>query len=94
MSSREVEETMYGVRAKNSSYFADWIPNNSTMSLCDIPPPNAARTATFVANTTAVQELFTRTRSQFSAMFRRKAFLHSFLLEGMDEQELTEAESE
>ena len=30
---------------------------------------------------------------QFSAMFRRKAFLHWYTGEGMDEMEFTEAES-
>lgn len=37
--------------------------------------------------------MFKRVGSQFSAMFRRKAFLHWYLAEGMDEMEFTEAES-
>ena len=48
---------------------------------------------TFVGNTTAIQSLFTRTHDQFAAMFRRKAFLHWYTGEGMDELEFTEAES-
>ncbi|XP_029384653.1 tubulin, beta 6 class V isoform X8 [Echeneis naucrates] len=40
-----------------------------------------------------LQELFKRISEQFSAMFRRKAFLHWFTGEGMDEMEFTEAES-
>ena len=32
--------------------------------------------ATFVGNTTAIQEMFKRVSEQFTAMFRRKAFLH------------------
>ena len=31
--------------------------------------------------------------AKFSALFRRKAFLHWYLREGMDEMEFTEAES-
>ncbi|XP_044522974.1 tubulin beta-6 chain isoform X16 [Gracilinanus agilis] len=38
-------------------------------------------------------QLFKRISEQFSAMFRRKAFLHWFTGEGMDEMEFTEAES-
>uniref|UniRef100_A0A3B5KTX0 Tubulin beta chain n=1 Tax=Takifugu rubripes TaxID=31033 RepID=A0A3B5KTX0_TAKRU len=49
--------------------------------------------ATFIGNSTAIQELFKRISEQFSAMFRRKAFLHWFTGEGMDEMEFTEAES-
>uniref|UniRef100_A0A3P8ZHG7 Tubulin/FtsZ GTPase domain-containing protein n=1 Tax=Esox lucius TaxID=8010 RepID=A0A3P8ZHG7_ESOLU len=41
----------------------------------------------------AIQELFKRISEQFTAMFRRKAFLHWYTGEGMDEMEFTEAES-
>merc|ERR1712032_1182345 len=36
---------------------------------------------------------FKRVGEQFTAMFRRKAFLHWYTGEGMDEMEFTEAES-
>lgn len=49
--------------------------------------------ATFIGNTTAIQEIFKRISEQFTAMFRRKAFLHWYTGEGMDEMEFTEAES-
>jgi len=48
---------------------------------------------TFIGNSTAVQEMFKRIAEQFTAMFRRKAFLHWYTGEGMDEMEFTEAES-
>lgn len=48
---------------------------------------------TFIGNNTAIQELFKRVSTQFQAMFRRKAFLHWYTGEGMDEMEFTEAES-
>src|SRR3984885_3259427 len=47
----------------------------------------------FIGNSTAIQELFKRISEQFTAMFRRKAFLHWYTGEGMDEMEFTEAES-
>ncbi|MQL84166.1 hypothetical protein Taro_016679, partial [Colocasia esculenta] len=49
--------------------------------------------ATFVGNSTSIQEMFRRVSEQFTAMFRRKAFLHWYTGEGMDEMEFTEAES-
>lgn len=49
--------------------------------------------ATFIGNNTAIQELFKRVSEQFTAMFRRKAFLHWYTGEGMDEMEFTETES-
>ena len=49
--------------------------------------------ATFIGTTTAIQEMFKRVAEQFTSMFRRKAFLHWYTGEGMDEMEFTEAES-
>jgi tubulin beta len=52
--------------------------------------------STFIGNSTSIQELFKRIGEQFSAMFRRKAFLVCLVTstgEGMDEMEFTEAES-
>ncbi|XP_078282477.1 tubulin beta-4B chain-like isoform X5 [Rhinoraja longicauda] len=42
----------------------------------------------------AIQELFKRIGEQFSAMFRRKAFLHWYTGEGMDDSEFTDAEAD
>ncbi|KAL6282771.1 hypothetical protein ACE6H2_013700 [Prunus campanulata] len=49
--------------------------------------------STFMGNSTSIQEMFRRVSEQFTAMFRRKAFLHWYTGEGMDEMEFTEAES-
>uniref|UniRef100_A0A3Q2T5F2 Tubulin beta chain n=1 Tax=Fundulus heteroclitus TaxID=8078 RepID=A0A3Q2T5F2_FUNHE len=78
---------------KNSSYFVEWIPNNVKTAVCDIPPRGLKMAVTFIGNSTAIQELFKRISEQFTAMFRRKAFLHWYTGEGMDEMEFTEAES-
>jgi len=40
-----------------------------------------------------MQELFKRNLTQFSAMFKRRAFLHWYTGEGMDIMEFSEAES-
>lgn len=72
----QVEEQMINVQNKNSSYFVEWIPNNVKSSICDIPPKGLRMAATFVGNSTAIQEMFKRVSQQFTAMFRRKAFLH------------------
>lgn len=93
MSTREVDEQMMNIQNKNSSYFVEWIPNNIKTAICDIPPRGLKMCATFIGNTTAIQELFKRIGEQFSAMFRRKAFLHWYTGEGMDEREFSEAEA-
>ncbi|KAL8213047.1 UNVERIFIED_CONTAM: Tubulin beta-5 chain [Gekko kuhli] len=93
MSMKEVDEQMLNVQNKNSSYFVEWIPNNVKTAVCDIPPRGLKMAVTFIGNSTAIQELFKRISEQFTAMFRRKAFLHWYTGEGMDEMEFTEAES-
>ena len=84
---------MLDTQNKNSSYFVEWIPNNVKTAVCNIPPKGLKISGTFIGNSTSIQELFTRVSDQFSAMFRRKAFLHWYTSEGMDEMEFTEAES-
>ncbi|BFZ60217.1 Tubulin beta chain (Beta tubulin) [Saitoella coloradoensis] len=93
VSMKEVEEQMRSVQTKNSSYFVEWIPNNVQTALCSIPPRNLKMSSTFIGNSTSIQELFKRVGEQFSAMFRRKAFLHWYTGEGMDVLEFNEAES-
>ncbi|VAH19210.1 unnamed protein product [Triticum turgidum subsp. durum] len=93
MSTKEVDEQMINVQNKNSSYFVEWIPNNVKSSVCDIPPRGLSMASTFIGNSTSIQEMFRRVSEQFTAMFRRKAFLHWYTGEGMDEMEFTEAES-
>jgi len=93
MPSKQVDEQMLNVQTKNNTYFVEWIPNNIKSSLCDVPPKGLPMAGTFIGNSTAIQEMFKRVAEQFTLMFRRKAFLHWYTGEGMDEMEFTEAES-
>jgi tubulin beta len=61
--------------------------------VCDVPPKGLPMSATFIGNSTSIQELFRRVLEQFSSMYRRKAFMHWYTGEGMDELEFSEAES-
>ena len=90
MSVREVDEQMLNTQNKNSTYFVEWIPNNVKTAVCDIPPKNLRMSSTFVGNSTSIQEIFKRIGEQFRSMFRRKAFMHWYTGEGMDEMEFTE----
>ena len=93
MSSKEVDDQMLQMHNKSSSYFVEWIPNNLKASICDIPPVGLKMSSVFIGNSTAIQEAWKRVADQFTVMFRRKAFLHWYTGEGMDEMEFTEAES-
>lgn len=93
VSTKEVEDEVRKIQDKNSQQFVEWIPNNTKTSVCDVPPPGHTVAATFIGNTTTIQNMFHRVGDQFSAMFRRRAFLHWYTNEGMDVIEFTEAEA-
>lgn len=93
VSTKEVEDEMRKIQDKNSAHFVEWIPNNAKTSVCDVPPPGQKVAATFIGNSTTIQDLFKRVGVQFSAMFKRKAFLHWYTGEGMDVMEFSEAEA-
>ncbi|KIM57414.1 hypothetical protein SCLCIDRAFT_1219461 [Scleroderma citrinum Foug A] len=93
VSSTEAETSVAQLQRKNSAYFVEWIPDNVSVSLCSVPPVGQAQAAVALANSTCMQELFKRNLTQFSAMFKRRAFLHWYTGEGMDVMEFSEAES-
>ncbi|KAH6909280.1 beta-tubulin 2 tubb2 [Coprinopsis sp. MPI-PUGE-AT-0042] len=93
ISSREAEYAVRDLQVKNSAHFVEWIPDNVSVSLVTVPPVGQSQAATALCNSTAIQEVFKRTMGTFSAMFKRRAFLHWYTGEGMDPMEFTEAES-
>lgn len=91
ISMKEVDEHMLQVQQKNAANFIEWIPNNVKTAVCDIAPKGLKMAATFIGNSTAIQSVFKRVSEQFTAMYRRKAYMHFYLEEGMDEGEFSEA---
>eukprot|EP00490_Sorites_sp_Unknown_P029545 CAMPEP_0114696540 /NCGR_PEP_ID=MMETSP0191-20121206/72682_1 /TAXON_ID=126664 /ORGANISM="Sorites sp." /LENGTH=134 /DNA_ID=CAMNT_0001994329 /DNA_START=213 /DNA_END=617 /DNA_ORIENTATION=- len=104
MSTEEVDAEVLKIQDKQSEDFVEWIPNNIKSSICTVPPrPHDIRvelekripldmSGTFVANTTALKGIFQRIATQFAKMYKRKAFLHWYKGEGMDEMEFQEAD--
>ena len=74
----EVDEQLLNVQNKNSSYFVEWIPNNVKTAVCDIPPRGLKMSATFIGNTTAIQELFKRVSEQFTGTCKFSSHTISF----------------
>jgi tubulin beta len=92
MSTQEVDENMEKRQSANSDDFVEWIPNNMKTSVVEVAPKDAQQSCTFIANTTALKGIFQRLATQFGAMYKRKAFLHWYKGEGMDEMEFQEAD--
>jgi tubulin beta len=92
ISTQEVDDQIAQVQGKMSEDFVTWIPNNIKSSIIRVPPEDTPMSGTFVANTTAVKAVFQRISAQFARMYKRKAFLHWYKGEGMDEMEFQEAD--
>jgi len=88
----EVDDEIAKVQAKMRDDFVPWIPNNIKSTIIRIAPDEVPMTGTFVANTTAIKGVFQRVSAQFAKMFKRKAFLHWYKGEGMDEMEFQESD--
>lgn len=84
--------------------FVDWVPTgfkigindrslyevkNSQQILSDFGIPS--RNAGMLTNTTAVHQVFQRISSKFDILYSKRAFVHWFVGEGLEEGELTEA---
>ena len=92
ISTQEVDDQIAQVQGKMSEDFVTWIPNNIKSSIITVPPETTSISGTFVANTTAIKAVFQRISAQFARMYKRKAFLHWYKGEGMDEMEFQEAD--
>ncbi|XP_070499053.1 tubulin beta-1 chain-like [Chironomus tepperi] len=92
VSTKEIDQQLLAIQDKNRDSFAKWVPNNIKTAICDIPPRGLKLSATFISNTTAIQFLFQRLLCQYRSMFQKRAFIHWYTGEGMDEQEFCAAE--
>ena len=93
VATRDVDECMRDIHQRLAPFFVEWIPNNITTSVSSVAPEGTPMATTFLGNSTAIQEVFSRVSEQFETMYRRRAYLHWFTSEGMDEMEFTEASS-
>eukprot|EP00002_Diphylleia_rotans_P004455 TRINITY_DN13292_c0_g1_i1.p1 TRINITY_DN13292_c0_g1~~TRINITY_DN13292_c0_g1_i1.p1 ORF type:complete len:444 (+),score=91.16 TRINITY_DN13292_c0_g1_i1:60-1391(+) len=93
LSTKELEEQMVNTQSKNSAYFIEWIPNNIKTSSCDIPPKGLKLSGCFIGNSTCMKKIMDNVADQFATIYKRKAFLHAYTGEGMDEMEFAEAEN-
>merc|ERR1719412_1860107 len=92
IATQEVDDEISKIQAKMQDDFVQWIPNNIKSGIIAVPPEGTDMSGTFVANTTAIKGVFQRISAQFAKMYKRKAFLHWYKGEGMDEMEFQEAD--
>merc|ERR1711978_710784 len=92
IATQEIDDEVAKIQQKMADDFVTWIPNNIKSSVITVPPEGSEISGTFVANTTAIKGVFQRISAQFAKRYKRKAFLHWYKGEGMDEMEFQEAD--
>jgi len=88
----EEEVNLEQRKSKENGTIVEWIPNNFKIGTVNTPRFETQLSGTVVVNTTALKAIFQRLATQFGALFKRKAFLHWYKGEGMDEMEFQEAD--
>eukprot|EP00466_Bigelowiella_natans_P017074 jgi/Bigna1/58590/fgenesh1_pm.117_\ len=88
------------VRQKKMVQFVDWSPCAFKCGINSEPPvrppgtcfaSNLKRALCMISNSTAVGSVFTRLDRKFDLMYAKRAFVHWFVGEGLEEGEMTES---
>lgn len=93
MASEEVDAQTALTQSRMAHMFVNWIPHNMYSSIVNVPASSdLPMSASFVANTTSMKNVFGRISTHFKKMYKRKAFLYWYTGEGMDEAEFEECD--
>ncbi|XP_069679518.1 tubulin alpha-1 chain-like isoform X2 [Periplaneta americana] len=96
---KDVNVAISSIKQKHNVHFVDWCPTGFKVGINCQPPsvvPNGdlagvQRAVSMLSNTTAIAEAWARLNYQFNLMYNKRAFVHWYTGEGMDESEFTEA---
>ena len=85
----QLEEEALRYRLKRSIQFQEWIPNSFGIAQTRVTNREGRPSCAALLSTPAFINILKNMGERFTAMFRRKAYLHHFTQEGMDEMEFT-----
>ena len=95
----EVQSSIANIKTQRNIQFVSWCPtgfktginNQAPAVLPDGDLSAASRAMCMLSNTTAIADAWKRLNSKFDMMFAKRAFVHWFTGEGMEEEEFFEA---
>ena len=96
---KDVNAAVATIKTKRTIQFVDWCPTGFKCGINYQPPTvvpggdlaKVMRACMMVSNSTAISEMFNRNDHKFDMMFTKRAFVHHYVGEGMEEGEFMEA---
>ncbi|CAD8095980.1 unnamed protein product [Paramecium primaurelia] len=96
---KDVTAALKQIRLNKTVQFVDWCPTGFKLGINYQPPTfvnggdlaKVTRSACMISNTTAIAEVFARIDHKFDLMYSKKAFVHWYVQQGMEEGEFIQA---